>query len=67
LKFPGTWGLFKFVEAGSPKKNATTGEYTLTYKFGNKVVTATIKPTGGDLFDRSLFRSVRAPQSFLKQ
>jgi type VI secretion protein IcmF len=66
LRFPGTWGLFKFFEAGSPKKNPATGEYVLTYKLGGKTVTATVKPTGGDLFDRNLFRSVRAPQDILK-
>jgi type VI secretion system protein ImpL len=67
LKFPGTWGLFKFVEAGAPKKNTTTGEYVLTYKLGGKTISATVKPTGGDLFDRNVFKSVRAPQNFLKQ
>ncbi|MFN3329811.1 MAG: hypothetical protein ACK419_02680, partial [Pyrinomonadaceae bacterium] len=30
-KFPGTWGLFRFFEAGSPKKNPT-GEYVLSYR-----------------------------------
>lgn len=64
LKFPGTWGLFKFVEAGAPKKQPS-GEYLLTYKAGGKTITATIKPAGGDLFDRSLW-SLRAPQSVLK-
>lgn len=65
LKSPGTWGLFKFFDNGRPEKQ-TGGEYKLSYALGGKNVTATIKPTGGDLFDRSLFRSVRAPQSILK-
>lgn len=68
-KFPGTWGLFKFFKEGAgeaPKKNAA-GEYVLTYNLGGKTVNATIKPTGGDLFDRKLFTSVRAPQNLLKQ
>jgi superfamily II DNA/RNA helicase len=27
---------------------------------------ATIKPTGGDLFDKTIFRAMKAPQSFVK-
>ena len=68
LAFQGAWGLFKFVEAGSggsPKKGAS-GEYVLTYKLDGKTVTATIKPSGGDLFDRTIFTSSRAPQNLLK-
>lgn len=67
LKFPGTWGLFKFFEAGGgTSKKQPGGEYSLTYKLGSKTVNATIKPTGGDLFDRNIFTSVKAPQTFLK-
>ena len=65
LKFSGTWGLFKFFNAGNPQKNAS-GEWTLTYKLGGKTVTVTIKPSGGDLFDKELFRSVHAPPTLLK-
>ncbi|MCU0239004.1 MAG: hypothetical protein MUC29_06145, partial [Pyrinomonadaceae bacterium] len=65
LTFAGNWGLFKFIEAGSPKKNANGG-YDLSYKLGNKVVTATVKASGGDLFDKNFFRSVKAPEKFLK-
>lgn len=65
LKFPGTWGLFRFFQAGSPKKSGS-GEYILTYKLGGKTITATVRPSGGDLFDRSLFTSAKAPQNFLK-
>lgn len=65
LKFPGTWGLFKFFDAGSPEKQAG-GEYLLTYTLGGKTVKATVKPSGEDLFDRNLFKSVNAPQDFLK-
>jgi type VI secretion system protein ImpL len=66
IERPGTWGLFKFFEAGKPEKQSS-GEYKLTYSLGGKTVTATIKPTGGDLFDRNMFKSVRAPQNLLKQ
>jgi len=66
LKFPGIWGLFHFVDAGKPQKQAG-GEYNLSYSVGGKSISATIKPSGGDLFDKSIFRKVRAPQNMLKQ
>ena len=65
LKFPGNWGLFRFVDAGRPQKQPG-GEYLLTFSIGGKTVTATIKPSGGDPFDKNLFRQMRAPQKFLK-
>lgn len=65
LKFPGNWGLFRFVDAGRPQKQSG-GEYLLTYSLGGKTVAATIKPSGGDLFDKNVFRQAKAPQSFLK-
>lgn len=65
LKFPGNWGLFRFVDAGHPQKQSG-GEYLLTYSLGGKAITAAIKPGGGDLFDKNIFRQVKAPQSFLK-
>jgi len=65
LKFPGNWGLFKFVDAGKPQKQPG-GEYLLTYSLGGKPVSATIKANGGDLFDKQLFRQMRAPQTFIK-
>ena len=64
--FPGTWGLFRFFDAGQPKKQAD-GEYLLTYKLGGKPVTATIKAAGNvDLFDRAVFTSVKAPPAIQK-
>lgn len=64
-RFPGQWGLLKMVEAGNPNKNAT-GEYELSYKIAGKNIVATVRPTGGDLFDKTIFRQVRAPQNLLK-
>ena len=61
----GTWGLFKFVDAGAPQKQQG-GEYLLKYTLNGKAITATIKPSGGDLFDKNIFRQVKAPQNFLK-
>lgn len=65
LKFPGNWGLFRFVDAGSPQKQPS-GEYLLNYSLGGKKVTAIVKPSGGDLFDKNIFRQMKAPQNFLK-
>ena len=63
--FQGNWGLFRFVDAGGPQKQAS-GEYLLRYSVGGKAVSATIKPSGVDLFDENVFRQVQAPQTFLK-
>ena len=65
LKFPGNWGLFKFVDAGSPQKQPS-GEYNLNYKLGGKSVSATVRPSGEDLFDKEIFRKVSAPDKILK-
>lgn len=66
LKFQGNWGLFRFVDASKPSKQPG-GEYLLTFNAGGKSITATIKSSGADLFDKSVFRQVRVPQNFLKQ
>ncbi|MEZ5306134.1 MAG: type VI secretion system membrane subunit TssM [Pyrinomonadaceae bacterium] len=65
IKYQGNWGLFRFFDGGSPKKQAT-GEYLLTYTLGGKTVQATARPTGGDLFDKSLFRNLKAPDNMLQ-
>ena len=65
LKFPGNWGLFRFVDAGKAAKQPG-GEYALSYTLGGKAISATIKPSGGDLFDKSIFKQIKAPQNFLK-
>jgi type VI secretion system protein ImpL len=65
LRYPGNWGLFRFVDAGKPQKQAG-GEYLLTYSVGGHPLTATIRPSGGDLFDKNIFRSLKAPQNILK-
>ena len=65
LKYPGTWGLFKFFYSASSNKEPG-GEYVLNFKIGSKTATAIVKPGGGDLFNKELFRSVRAPEKVLK-
>jgi type VI secretion system protein ImpL len=64
-KYPGTWGLFRFVDDSHPQKQST-GEYSLSFSVGGKSVSATIKPSGGDLFDKTVFRSMKSPGTFLK-
>jgi type VI protein secretion system component VasK len=66
LKFPGNWGLFRFVAFGSPGKQPA-GDYLLTYNFGGKTVNATVRPSGEDLFDRSIFKALKAPENILAQ
>lgn len=65
LKNTGTWGLFKFFYSAASTKEPS-GEYTVNFKIGGKTATAIIKPGGGDLFNKDLFRSVRAPEKLLK-
>lgn len=65
LVFQGQWGLFRFVDRGGPEKQSG-GEYLLKYTVGGKSVTATIKPIGGDLFNKNIFRQLRAPDTLLK-
>ncbi len=68
IRFQGTWGLFRFIDASSPPaKKQGGGEYVLTYKLGGKNVSATVKPIGGDLFDKTIFTSARAPQNVVTQ
>jgi hypothetical protein len=39
----------------------------LTYKTGGKTVTVVITTSGGDLFDKNIFKALRdVPQSLLK-
>jgi type VI protein secretion system component VasK len=64
-RYPGSWGLFRFVDDGKPQKQPD-GSYLLTYSVSGHQVTATIKPSGGDLFDKTIFKSIKAPQTILK-
>ena len=65
LTFPGNWGLFRFVDAGNPQRQPG-GEYSLTYSVAGKPLSASIKPSGGDPFDKNLFRNLKAPQTIVK-
>lgn len=58
-----TWGLFRFFNESSPAAQKQSNAYLLTYKN----VTVVITTSGGDLFDKNVFRSVRdVPQSILR-
>ena len=65
LKYPGSWGLFRFVEASKPVKQEG-GVYQLSFAVSGKAVTATIKSKGENLFDKAIFEQIRVPQTFLK-
>lgn len=64
-EWQGEWGLFRFFDAGSPDKQPN-GEYNLSYTLGGKAVKASIRPLGEDLFSKSIFRNVSAPEKLLK-
>ncbi len=63
--FQGYWGLFRFVDSSNPQKQSG-GEYLLTFSAGGKSATATIRSSGGDIFDKEMFRKVKTPSSFIK-
>lgn len=64
--YPNAWGLFKFFDAGGGgSQKQPDGKYVLTYKLGAKTVTMIITPTGGDLFNREVFTSVKATQNII--
>jgi len=66
IRHQGTWGLFKFFDAGKPQKQAS-GEWLLTYPLGGKTLNATVKPAGGDLFERKIFTDAfKAPDNIFK-
>lgn len=65
LTFPGNWGLFRFIDAGRPQKQAD-GSYTMSYSVGGKPLSATIRPSGGDPFDKNLFRNLKVPATIVK-
>lgn len=64
VRKPGNWGLFKFLFGGAPKLQSS-GEYLVSYAVGGKSVGVVIKASGGDPFDRNIFKA-RAPQNIFK-
>jgi type VI protein secretion system component VasK len=64
--FPGTWGLFKMVDAGAGL-SANASQIELTWDVGGVPVKATLRPAStNNPFQRSLFKSLHAPQNLQK-
>jgi type VI secretion system protein ImpL len=64
--FPGTWGLFKMVDAGS-RGSGAADHLELTWNVGSTSVHATLRPASAiNPFQRSLFKAVHAPQNLQK-
>jgi type VI secretion system protein ImpL len=64
--FPGTWGLFKMVDAGS-RMLMNTDQYDLMWDVGGVQVRATLRPAStNNPFQRSLFKNLHAPQNLQK-
>lgn len=63
--YPGIWGLYKFMDDGKALRQPD-GSYKMSYSIGGKSLSATIKPSGGDPFDKTLFKNLKAPQNIVK-
>jgi type VI secretion system protein ImpL len=64
--FPGTWGLFRMIDAGS---RGTSGgsQFDLAWNVGNVQVRASLRPASAtNPFQRSLFKNLHAPQNLQK-
>jgi len=61
--FPGTWGLYKMIDAGS-KGLADNVRFSLSWNVGSTPVHATLRPaSANNPFQRALFRNLHAPQN----
>jgi type VI secretion system protein ImpL len=64
--FPGTWGLFKMIDAGS-RGLSDSAQFDLVWNVGNTQVRAKLRAgSANNPFLRSLFRNLHAPQSLQK-
>ncbi len=64
--FPGTWGLFKMIDAGS-RGMSGAAQFDLSWNVGSVQVRATLRAaSANNPFQRSLFKSLRAPQTLQK-
>ena len=64
--FPGTWGLFKMVDAGAGM-SMNTSQYDLTWDLDGVQVHATLRPaSANNPFQRALFKNLHAPQNLQK-
>ncbi len=64
--FPGTWGLFKVIDAGS-RGMSGAAQFDLSWNVGTAQVRATLRAaSANNPFQRSLFKNLRAPQNLQK-
>jgi len=64
--FPGTWGLFRMIDAGS-RGMSGAAQFDLSWNVGTVQVRATLRAaSANNPFQRSLFKSLRAPQTLQK-
>jgi type VI secretion system protein ImpL len=64
--FPGTWGLFKMIDAGS-RGTGNGSQFDLAWNVGNVQVRASLRPASAtNPFNRSLFKNLHAPQNLQK-
>lgn len=64
--FPGTWGLFKMIDAGSTGVSGGS-QFDLSWTVGTTQVRATVRAASGtNPFQRSLYRDLHAPQALQK-
>src|SRR5215471_6497372 len=64
--FPGTWGLFKMIDAGS-RGTSSGSQFDLAWNVGNVQVRASLRPASAtNPFQRSLFKNLHAPQNLQK-
>ena len=64
--FPGTWGLFRMLDAGS-RLLMNSDQFDLTWDVGGVPVRATLRPASvNNPFQRTLFKNLHAPQNLQK-
>ncbi len=64
--FLGEWGLFRMFEAGGANKSGDN-QFALSWNVGSVTVSATLRPSSANNpFQRSLFKSMHAPQTLQK-
>jgi type VI protein secretion system component VasK len=64
--FPGTWGLFKMIDAGS-RGLGSGSQFDLSWNVGTTQVRATLRASSAtNPFQRSLYKDLHAPQNLQK-
>jgi len=63
--FPGEWGLLRMF-TGSGGGDGKGSQFVITPKVGSGSVKLTIQPKSGNVFQRDLFTSVKAPKTVMQ-